>query len=152
VDRQEIIEALDGEIARLQHARLLIAQSVVHGSLSKRTPSHSPSTESRKRTLWAAIREPIARASREGRIQLEKEAAIPFARIPAKEAPSQRVPTAVAKYETALTANVPAGPVAAPGKKSREVTAGSEADLPAIASSASAFGQAIARGLAALHG
>jgi hypothetical protein len=39
----------------------LIAQSLVHGSLSKRTPPHPPSTKSRKRTLSAALREPIAR-------------------------------------------------------------------------------------------
>jgi hypothetical protein len=152
VDRQEIIAALDTEIVRLQHARLLIAQSGVHGWPSKRTPLHPPSKKSRKGTLSAATREPIARTPREGGTQLENEAAIPFTRIPAKGARRQRAPRAVAKHENALTANVPTGPVAAPGKKSKEAAAGSEADLPAIASSTSAFGQAIARELAALDG
>lgn len=96
----------------------------------------------------AAVREPLARTQPERPIQAEKEAAVPFTRVPAKEAPRPRVSRAVAKYETALTANVPAGPVAAPGKKSPE----SEANLIASASSASTFGQAIARGLATLHG
>ena len=96
----------------------------------------------------AAVRESLARTQPERPIQAEKEAAVPFTRVPAKEAPRPRVSGAVAKYETALTANVPAGPVAAPGKKSPE----SEANLIASASSASTFGQAIARGLATLHG
>jgi hypothetical protein len=99
-----------------------------------------------------AVREPLARTQLKRRIQEDKEAAVPFTRVPAKEAPRPRVSRAMPKHQTALTANVPAGPVAAPGKKGPESAAGSEADLPAIASSASAFGQAIARGLATLPG
>jgi hypothetical protein len=95
-----------------------------------------------------AVREPLARTQPERRIQEEKEAVVPFTRVPAKEAPRPRVSRAMPKHQAALTANVPAGPVAAPGRKSPE----SEANLPAIASSASAFGQAIARGLAKLPG
>ena len=92
---------------------------------------------------------PIARTHhREGRIQEEKEAAVRFTRVPAKETPRQRAPRAAPKHQTALTGNVPTGPVAVACKKSTE----SEANLPAIASSASALGQAIARELATLHG
>jgi hypothetical protein len=98
------------------------------------------------------VHESLARTPPERRIQEEKEAAVPFTRVPAKEAPRPRVSRTMPKHQTALTANVPAGPVAALGKKGAESAAGSEADLPAIASSASAFGQAIARGLATLHG
>jgi hypothetical protein len=47
---------------------------------------------------------------------------------------------------------VPAGPVAVPNKKSRQSATRAEADLPAAAPAASAFGQAIARGLATLPG
>ena len=94
------------------------------------------------------VRELLAPAPREVRIQEEKEATVPFTRLPAKEAPRQRVSRDVAKRQTALTGDVPTGPIAVPSKKSRESAAGSEADLRSIASSASAFGQAIARGLA----
>jgi hypothetical protein len=70
-----------------------------------------------------AVHESLARTTRERCIQEEKEAAVPFTRVPAKEAPS---------------------------KTNRQSTVG--ADLPAVAPAASAFGQAIARGLATLHG
>jgi hypothetical protein len=93
-----------------------------------------------------AVRAPLARTQPERRMQEEKEAAVPFTRVPAKGAPRPRVSRAMPKHQIALTANVPAGPVAAAGRKSSE----SAANLPAIASSASAFGQAIARGLATL--
>jgi hypothetical protein len=151
VDRREIIAALDAEIARLRHARLLITESVVRGRQGDRPPGQHASTNSRKKMAPIAVREPLARTQPERRIEQEKEAAVPFTRLPAKEAPRPRVSRATPKHQIGLTANVPAGPVAAPGKKSPGSEAESEANLPAIASSASAFGQAIARGLATLH-
>jgi hypothetical protein len=103
--------------------------------------------------LSAAVRVPIARTGHERWIQQEEESAVPFTRVPAKEAPRQRVSKAVSRHQTALTGNVPTGPVAAHSKKSRESAAGPEANLSGIPSfSASAFGHAITRELAALHG
>ena len=98
--------------------------------------------------ISSVVRELLAPAPREFQIQEEKEATVPFTRLPAKEAPRQRGSRDVAKRHTALTRDVPTGPIAVPRNKSRESAAGSESDLRAIASSASAFGQAIARGLA----
>ena len=98
------------------------------------------------------VHESIARTLRERCIQEEKEAAVPFTRVPAKEAPRPRVSRTVSKHQTALTGNVPTEPVAVPNKRSRQSAAGAEADPPAVAPAASAFGQAIARGLATLHG
>ena len=95
-----------------------------------------------------AVPEPLAPTLREVRIEEEKEATVPVTRLPAKEAPRQRASRDVAKRQTALTRDVPTGPIAVPRNKSRESAPGSEFDPRAIASSASAFGQAIARGLA----
>jgi hypothetical protein len=99
-----------------------------------------------------AVHEPPASAPRERYTHEEKEAAVPFTRVPAKEAPRPRVSRTVSKHQTALTSNVPAGPVAVPNKKSHQSATRAEADLPAAAPAASAFGQAIARGLATLPG
>ena len=152
MDRREIIAALDAEIARLRHARLLITQTMALGRQADRPAALGVSTKSRKKMAPVALREPLVRTQPEPQTQEEKEAAVPFTRVPAKAAPRSRVSRAVPKHQIALTANVPTGPVAAPGKKSSESAAGSKADMPAIAPSASAFGQAIARGLATLHG
>jgi hypothetical protein len=102
------------EIAPLQHARLLIAQSVVYGRPSKRPAQQLASTNSRKRMISPAVHESLARTSRERCIQEEKEAAVPFTRVPAKEAPRPRVSRTVSKHQTALTGNVPTGPVEVP--------------------------------------
>jgi hypothetical protein len=99
-----------------------------------------------------AVHESLARTLPERCIQEEKEAAVPFTRLPAKDGPRPRVSRTVSKHQTALTGNVPTGPVAAPSKTSRQSAAGAEADLPAAVAAASAFGQAISRGLVTLHG
>jgi hypothetical protein len=98
--------------------------------------------------ISAAVREPLAPTLREVLIQEEKEATVPVTRLPAKEAPRQRVSRDVAKRQTALTRDVPSGPIAVPRNNSRESVARSESGPRAIAPSASAFGEAIARGLA----
>jgi hypothetical protein len=115
---------------------------------SKRTAQQLASTKSSKRMISPVVHEWLARTPRERSIQEEKEVAVPFTRVPAKEAPRPRVSRTVSKHQTALTGNVPTRPVAVPSKKSRQSAAGAEADLPAVAPAASAFGQAIARGLA----
>jgi hypothetical protein len=152
VDRQEIIAALDAEIARLQHTRLLIAQSAVHGRLGKRSAQPPASTKLKKRRISPALHESPARIPRERHTQEEKEAAVPFTRVPAKEAPRPRVSRTVSKGQTALTGNVPAGPVAVPNKKNLQSATEAETKVPAVGPAASAFGQAIARGLATLPG
>jgi hypothetical protein len=152
VDRQEIIAALDAEIARLQHTRLLIARSAVHGRPSKRSAQQLASTKPRKKKISLALHESAARTPRERHTQDEKVAAVPFTRVPAKEAPRPRVSRTVSKRQTALTSNVPAGPVAAPNTKNRQSATVAQADRPVVAPAASAFGQAIARGLATLPG
>jgi hypothetical protein len=71
-----------------------------------------------------AVHGSLARTPRERCIQEEKEAAVPFTRVPAKEAPRPRVSRTVSKLQTALTGNVPTGPVAVPSKESRQSAAG----------------------------
>lgn len=129
----------------------MIAQSVVHGRPSKRPAQQLASTKSRKRTISPAVHEPPASTPRERYTKKEeKEAAISFTRVPAKEAPRPRASRTVSKHQSALTGNVPAGPVAVPNNKGRQLAPGAEAALPAVVPAASAFGQAIARGLATL--
>jgi hypothetical protein len=101
----------------------------------------------------AVAREPIRRTRHRHKPQQTDEATARFTRVPAKEAPRQRLSKTVSKHPTALTSNVPLAPVAvAPRKPNREVAARDEVSLQAIASpSASAFGQAISRGLAGLR-
>jgi hypothetical protein len=97
-----------------------------------------------------AVHEPPASTPRERSTKEEKEAAVSFTRVPAKEAPRSRTSRAVSKHQSALTGNVPAGPVAVPNNKGRQLAPGADANLPAVVPAASAFGQAIARGLATL--
>jgi hypothetical protein len=154
VDRHEIIAALDAEIARLQHVRLLIKQSVVRVRRGDRPTEPLVPTKSRRGRLFTAARKLITRAQRERQIQSQQEVPVLVTRVPAKEAPKQRLIRAASKKErTALTGDVPQGPVAAPGKKGRQMAEGLKADLPQVTSPPpSAFGQAITRGLATLGG
>jgi hypothetical protein len=110
------------------------------------------STKSRMRKFSAVVSELIARVLRERRIQEENAAGVPFTWVPAKETPSPRAPRAVPKDQTALTGDVPTGPVAMPGNKTTVSAAGCKASLASIASSASAFGTGHHSELAALPG
>lgn len=123
VDTEQIIAALDAEIARLRLARTLIEQSATQKTSSEPRTSSSDAgkslkpEKSRRRELSAEARERIAAAQRKRWAEQKKPAVVAITRLPAKEAPRRRAPKPVAKPETPLTANIPDGPVAVPREK-----------------------------------
>jgi hypothetical protein len=147
VNIQEIIAAIDAEIATLQQARLLVAQSLVQTQINSVTRAKSRAAVPSK-----ARREPLAPTRHVPKDSEIPEVPVTITRLPAKRAPAQRGFKAVSKQRTALSAEIPTGPVAVPKKKGEEITAfeGHPADGASV--SASAFGQAVTRGLMALDG
>jgi hypothetical protein len=152
---REIIAAIDAEIATLQQARLLVAQSLVHVQINSGTRATSRTvvpSKPRHEPLAPARHVPRNHGPKNhGLRDLEiPEVPVAITRIPAKSAPAQRGFKAISKERTALNAEIPAGPVAVPKKKGEEITAfeGHPADGASV--SASAFGQAVTRGLMAL--
>jgi hypothetical protein len=123
VDTEQIIAALDAEIARLRLARTLIEQSVTPKTPSGAGASNSDARKSlkpeksRRRALPAEARERIAAAQRERWAEQKKSAVVTITHVPAKEAPKRRAPKPVARPDTPLTANIPDGPVAVPREK-----------------------------------
>jgi hypothetical protein len=115
VNSQQIIAALDDEIARLQHARTLIAQSA-GGKRSERSHVLAPATKPKTRTISAAARERIAAAQRKRWAAQKKQAAVAVTGVAAKETSKRRAPKQVSK-PTSLTGNVPKGSIAAPAKR-----------------------------------
>jgi hypothetical protein len=116
VNTEQIIAAIDAEIARLQLARSLIAQSATPKAYGQLATSMSNAGKQKARKLSAEARERIAAAQRKRWAEQKKPAAITVTRVPAREAPKRRAPKPVAKPETPLTANIPDSPVAAPAK------------------------------------
>jgi hypothetical protein len=143
VDRLKIITAIDAEIERLEHARLLIAQSAVE----------KPSNISHGKRARAGKLGKKQHSSLDNRSNGKLHAASPtiievkpqvlVVRLPPKELPKRRVVQAATKQRTALTGAIPHGPVAV--AKNPEKPAGADTRTP---SSTSAFGRAITRGLA----
>ena len=152
VDRQEILAAIDAEIARLRRARFLIAQSVVPGRPDDR-PSHRPLPAKRRKGKPVASGPQLTTPSHgERQIQQKVETPILITRVPAKEAPRLRLSRPEMTHRTALTRNVPQGPIAVPRDKNREAV--NVLGLSVAHTSpapASAFGLAIARELAFLQ-
>lgn len=149
VDRQEILAAIDTEIARLRRARFLIAQFVVPGRPDNR-PSHRPLPAKRRRGKPVASGAQLTTPSHgENQMQQKLETPLRITRIPMKEAPNRRVTRAETTHGTALTGDVPQGPIAVPRNKDRET--GNVLGVNVAHSNsapASAFGMAIARELA----
>src|ERR1700758_3579751 len=152
VDRQEILAAIDTEIARLRRARFLIAQSVVLRRPDDR-PSHRLQPAKRRKGKPVASSTELTGVPSHGERQIQQKLETPvrITRIPTKEAPRQRVTRAETTHRTALTGDVPQGPIAIPRNKDRE-TANVLGVSVAHSSSApaSSFGLAIARELASL--
>lgn len=112
-----IIAALDAEIARLQLARTLIAESTTVAAFGYSGVSMSNDLKSKKRNLSPAARERIAAAQRKRWAEQRKPTVVTITRLPAKEAPKGRATKPVAKSETPLTATLPDGPVTVPADK-----------------------------------
>ena len=114
---EEIAMALDAEIARLQQARDAIA-GISSDARRNGRPSVSP-TRKAKRSLSAAAREKIAAAQRK---RWAKQKQVVVTKVPPKHAPVKRPRNPVSvKANTALTRNVPSGPVAVPASKGQQV-------------------------------
>jgi len=156
VDRQEIIAALDAEIARLQHARALIAQAMAPVRPNGRQRPTFRSAEPNERVPSArGTRRLVRPRTGQSRPQTHEETTALVVRVPAKEAPKHRSFTAVPKQRTALTGDVPRGPVAAPKKTDRDMLRASPGSTEKFAAfthePASAFGEAISRSLAGVN-
>jgi hypothetical protein len=92
VNTQEILTALDAEIARLQHARSLIAASgepTRRGRPAKSAPSAVPAANKRK--LSPEARKKIAAAQRKRWAKQKAAKPVEIARVPAKKQPETRV-------------------------------------------------------------
>jgi hypothetical protein len=116
VSIEQITAAIDAEIERLQQARNMIAGSTGSGKRRGRPPgSSSQKPAKKKRSLSAAAREKIAAAQRK---RWAKKEQVVVTKVPPKHAPVKRPRNqASVKAKTALTGNVPSGPVAAPATK-----------------------------------
>src|SRR5581483_5561770 len=151
MDRQQIIAAIDAEIARLEHARLLITQSRL--TEQKSLPAlacRKQARERNERTLVRKVETPsLPQPVRQIAERQEKEVSV--VRVPAREArKSRRIVPAARRQMTALTNDVPRTPVVVPPKPP-EKTERLQRAMPPPASTtapASAFGIAISRGLA----
>jgi len=146
VDRQEILAAIDAQIARLQRARFLIAQSVVPGR-----PDNRPLRTKRRTGKPVASGAQLTTPSHpKSQILREQRVLVSITRIPTKEA-RQRVIRAETTHRTALTGKVPQGPIAVPPNKNRgTATVLGVSVAHTSPAPASAFGLAIARELASL--
>ena len=155
VERHRLIALIDAEIERLQQARLLIAASVVSSRLRSQPPKATP-------PLQAAVRKRLSRTSDQNTsVPFDisappEQPAVSVTRIPARERSRSRSPRRTKQIVpttlTALTADVPLHPVAAPPKRGEEI----KQEKPSLTSgvdslSVSSFGQAISRGLASLN-
>jgi hypothetical protein len=145
VDRLELIAALDTEIARLQQARALIAQSLAHVQPNDRPRPLFASAKPRSSvTRFEGLARPQSKRPKQ-----KEEAPVLIVRVPAKEAPKQRRFKTAPKQTMALTGDVPRSPIAVPRKSERDVErepAGKSGGIEPAA--ASAFGEAISRGFA----
>jgi hypothetical protein len=119
VNTQEVLAALDTEIARLQRARNLLANASVP-KRQGRPPASANRTAPKKRMLSAAARARIAEAQRQRWAKQKKQKAVKVTRVAAKQAPKRRAAKAAPKPKAALTNNVPKQPVAVPAKAKDE--------------------------------
>ena len=117
MNTESIVAALDAEIARLQLARTLIAQSTTVAAFGYSDVSISNDLKPKKRNLSPAARERIAAVQRKRWAEQRKPTVVTITRVPAKEAPKRRAPKPVANCETPLTANVPNGTMAVAADK-----------------------------------
>lgn len=148
VNRIEIIAAIDAEIERLQHARLLIAHSAIK----------KPSTDSHQKLPRVArvgqkqaparARRSIPQPSDTAPTVIDQQPQIFITRLPPKEAPKRRMASIPTKRWTApaLTGNVPQGPVAAVSRSQEKAVGAADGTVAPT----SAFGLAITRRLASI--
>jgi hypothetical protein len=127
VNTEQILAAIDAEVARLQEVRALLGDTSTTkrrgrppGSATKAAPAKRVP---KKRVLSAEARAKIAEAQRKRwakskkiakkRTPKKKQATVTVTKVAAKKAPVRRQPQPVAREKTALSGSVPGGPVAA---------------------------------------
>lgn len=143
MDRLEIIAAIDAEIERLEHVRFLIAQSAIEKRSNISRGRRARGAKVGKKQPFSPESGSSGKSHATGPTVIEEQPRVLVVRIPPKELPKRRVVQTATKQRTALTGAVPQGPVAV--AKNREKPAGTDTRT---ASSMSAFGLAITRGLA----
>jgi hypothetical protein len=146
VDRLEIIAAIDAEIERLEHARLLIAQSGVEKPSNISRGRRTRAARAGKKQPFSPDNRSSGKSHAAGLTVIEEKPQVLVVRIPPRELPKRRVVQTAMKQRTALTGDIPKGPIAV--AKNRERAVGAEIRTH---SSMSAFGLAITRGLASLE-
>jgi hypothetical protein len=149
VDRREIIAVIDAEIERLRHARLLIVQSAGERPSNGGYKTRARPTNVGENLSSTRDRQPIKRSHVMRPILIKDEPQVVVTRIPPKEPPKRRAiraATKPTKQWTALTGDVPQGPVVV-AAKNPEIAAQPDNRTPAATS---AFGLAIRRSLASV--
>jgi hypothetical protein len=150
VTRTEIIAAIDTEIERLQRARSLIVQSAAGKrsadlkrklSIPAKQAKGQPPVQAGK--AIASLQTVQPSVARENTQML-------ITRLPAKQPPRRRTARVATKQGTALTGTVPQGPVAVSAKNREASPATDDKTVSGTPLPSSAFGLAVARGLASL--
>jgi hypothetical protein len=125
VNTEEIVATIDAEIARLQEVRAVLSGTVTSkrrgrppGWPKKAAPAKAAS---KKRVISAEGRAKIAEAQRKRWAKAKRAKAKPkkpvaVTKVAPKKAPVKRQPKPLARKKTALSGNVPTGPVAAPAQ------------------------------------
>jgi hypothetical protein len=123
VNTEQILAAIDAEVARLQEVRALLGYTPTTkrkgrppGSATKAAPAKRAP---RKRVLSAEARAKIAEAqlkrwAKAKRGKAKPKTQVTVTRVAAKKAPVKRQPKPTTKPKTALSGRVPNGPVAVP--------------------------------------
>lgn len=143
MDRREIIAAIDVEIERLKHARLLIAQSAIEKPSNISRGRRARTAKVGKKQTFSPEARSSGKSHAAGPTVIEEKPQVLVVRIPPKELPKRRVVQTAVKQRTALMGAIPQEPVAV--AKNREKAAEADIRTPP---SMSAFGLAITRGLA----
>ena len=143
MNRLKIIAAIDAEIERLQHARLLVVQSAVKKPPRTHEVRAKRSDVDKKKGTRGLVQRPVA--AQPAAMNLKPQVVV--TRIAPKEQPKPRIRAATkSKKGSALTRDVPTGPIAV---RNTNREAMSEA-THSRAVPTSAFGLAITRELAAV--
>jgi hypothetical protein len=124
VNTEQILAAIDAEVARLQEVRALLSSETSTTKRRGRPPGSAKNAapakgSAKKRVLSAEARAKIAEAqlkrwAKAKRGKAKPKTQVTVTRVAAKKAPVKRQPKPTTKPKTALSGRVPNGPVAVP--------------------------------------
>jgi hypothetical protein len=128
VNTEQILAAIDAEVARLQEVRALLSGTVTSKRIGRppgpATKAAPAKRATKKRVLSAEARAKIGEAQRKRWAKskkaakkttpTKKQAKVTVTKVPAKKAPVKRQQKPITEPKTALSGRVPNGPAAAP--------------------------------------